>query len=135
MVNLSASLAQRGRCSQIERARNVGGDRLERPADLAGGVGLHVPHVDVAGAAFQEEEDAAPAPWPAIAVAAWACNCNSRGRLRPAEQARAADPQERRREMPARKEDVASLVPEGDRPAMATSDCIDPAPSERTEAC
>ncbi len=39
-------------------AGDGGGDRLELAANLGRGVRLHVPHVEVAGAAVEEDEDA-----------------------------------------------------------------------------
>ena len=38
-------------------AGDAGGDRLERPADVLGGVGLGVPQVEVAGCAAVEDQD------------------------------------------------------------------------------
>ena len=54
---------------------DVGLDRLERPANLGRGVGLHVPGVDLARGAEVEDHDARcgrdpclNAPWPAWAA-------------------------------------------------------------------
>ena len=57
-ATLSIIRAMSGKCSQIWMPVHVGLDRLELAAHLGRGVGLHVPGVEVAGRADQEDRDA-----------------------------------------------------------------------------